>query len=87
MSRLEQSIARRDRGDALDARDDAAGALPEPVALISMLGEALHAAGKNHIPNPRIHRGAVAMAQYFHLKRVAARLDYEEFSKNALSPG
>ena len=64
---LEHNIAHREVEGAL-------GVLPEPVALVSMLGAVLHAVGKNQEPNPRMHRGAVAMANYFLLKRVAARL-------------
>ena len=50
------------------------GGLPDSVALVSMLGAVLHAVGKNQEPNPRMHRGAVAMAHYFSLERLGARL-------------
>jgi hypothetical protein len=77
MRSLEHNIAHRevevDHG-SVDAERSALGVLPEPVALVSMLGAVLHAVGKNQEPNPRMHRGAVAMANYFLLKRVAARL-------------
>ena len=52
----------------------ALGVLPEPVALVSMLGAVLHAVGRNQEPNPRMHRGALAMAHYFSLQRLGARL-------------
>lgn len=74
---LEHNIAHREvevDHASVDAERGALGVLPEPVALVSMLGAVLHAVGKNQEPNPRMHRGAVAMANYFLLKRVAARL-------------
>lgn len=77
MRSLEHNIAHREvevDHASVDAERGARGVLPEPVALVSMLGAVLHAVGKNQEPNPRMHRGAVAMASYFSLKRVAARL-------------
>ena len=70
---LEQDAAQRDTRQT-SATGSASGVLPEPVALVSMLGAVLHAVGKNQEPNPRMYRGAEAMAAYFSLKRVKARL-------------
>lgn len=76
MRSLEKANAHREEEveRAAHPAGSALGVLPEPAALVSMLGAVLHAVGRNQEPNPRMHRGAVAMANYFLLKRVAARL-------------
>jgi hypothetical protein len=66
-----------DRGEDL-ADDQVPGVvLPDPVALLSMLGTVLAAFDRGFAPQPRMLRGAVAMARYFNLERTAARLDVD----------
>ena len=66
-----------DRGEDL-ADDQVPGVvLPDPVALLSMLGTVLAAFDRGFEPQPRMLRGAVAMARYFNLERTAARLDVD----------
>ena len=76
MRSLEQANAHREEEveRAAHPAGSALGVLPEPAALVSMLGAVLHAVGRNQEPNPRMHRGALAMAHYFSLKRLGARL-------------
>ena len=76
MRSLEKANAHREEEveRAAHPAGSALGVLPEPAALVSMLGAVLHAVGRNQEPNPRMHRGALAMAHYFSLKRLGARL-------------
>ena len=88
MWRLEQEIAQKEllenAGD--ETCDENTGVLPEPLALISMLGSVLHAERCGHDPHPRMHRGAVAMAKYFNLQIVAARLQVDLNTNKQISP-
>jgi hypothetical protein len=82
MWRLEREIEQRKAESNSDAEwntddDDSKGVLPEPLALVSMLGSVLHAVGRDHFSNPRMYRGAVAMAKYFNLTHVANRLNVD----------
>tara|TARA_B110000977_G_scaffold121805_1_gene156639 strand:- start:23 stop:2878 length:2856 start_codon:yes stop_codon:yes gene_type:complete len=78
MWRLERETTRKDGLNDADANsNDECGVLPDPLALIAMLGSVLHAVGSDCEPNPRMHRGAVAMATFFNLPIVASRLNVD----------
>ena len=54
--------------------EDDAPQMPPPVALLSMLGAVLAARAVGLEANPRLERGAAAMARYFCLEHTAARI-------------
>lgn len=87
MRSLEQANAHRGEEveRAAPPAGSALGVLPEPVALVSMLGAVLHAVGRNQEPNPRMHRGALAMAHYFSLQRLGARLGKDVRARNRIT--
>ena len=86
MRSLEQAKHRGEEVErAAPPAGSALGVLPEPVALVSMLGAVLHAVGRNQEPNPRMHRGALAMAHYFSLQRLGARLGKDVRARNRIT--